>query len=522
MVRTRRLHWFGGRSLSSAPSALRKNRGGDHANDRPGRGDDKEGSGKPWRRAVGAALLLGAASTSLVAAVSLLKRRRAVGSTPKSFLTAVPSLFLAVASGLLLRAAATSTAQVGGGNALTVGIMVACGFLISLLMSRERSKSDLARDEAEETSTVADEEDCLSCDSCGLERDIFLPPSSVLLGSQEGLSEGAIDTICVDGEPMSNGRRAILFLHGGILGAATTTPCTQDGTFAIVGIAAILHSVYLGVQDRSTTDENNEHLAGSLLLDAFYASLLSVGGALAALAIPHTIATALLTIAAGVYLQVALGMIVPGLKQRINSSDFLDAEPSLHGEAKQKISHMSARASRLSISRFHRIQALAENDLPGHCVPCSETTPLQRKASSDSQPIPVTERPVEVDPEYTGLMKRYNAATWGMYARIQEAREIRTRCGVCMESMEEGDAAVLTFTEELEKETGVTDEERRLLAICPSPLYTEPEASECINGAKPAKGGFLVAHKNCYETMEEPKCPQKKALREETVFQLDW
>ncbi|KAL7545520.1 hypothetical protein ACHAWF_008868, partial [Thalassiosira exigua] len=505
------------------------------ARDRP-RGDCPGGSGRPWPRAVGAALLFNVAASLSATTVSAMKSRWVGRSTLEPFVSGASSLFLAVASGLLLRA----EAKEADGDISTVGPTAICGFLIPLLASKWNFNRSKGGDEAEETSTVADEEDCLSCDTCrpgcgngndsALKSSGFVPPSYIDLQSRVDVSDridqDTVEMIGMEGESNPHGRRLYLFLHGAFIGAAILSFSGVE-TFILVGVASLLHLVHLGGHDGVGSSVPNLSPARNWFRDAILGSLLCVGGALAALFLLHEVANLLLAFAGGFYLSVALGMVVPVANQWMKALRSSVPEPSPFRKANRS-PRQSAKASRQAIRGFYQNQAHGAV----YCTPCSETPPLLRKTSSDITPIPMSDHPTQSDPgQHSQLVEHYNYATWSMYARIMSAREARAKCGICMGSMEEDEATALVVKPANKvkgaagsKTISKSEEEHRLIATCPSPLFAESnERGEGGGSGVRETADALRVHRDClYGAMVERPCPHKKALAESMIFQLDW
>eukprot|EP00579_Thalassiosira_antarctica_P001139 CAMPEP_0201867140 /NCGR_PEP_ID=MMETSP0902-20130614/1487_1 /ASSEMBLY_ACC=CAM_ASM_000551 /TAXON_ID=420261 /ORGANISM="Thalassiosira antarctica, Strain CCMP982" /LENGTH=613 /DNA_ID=CAMNT_0048392257 /DNA_START=250 /DNA_END=2091 /DNA_ORIENTATION=- len=553
---------------------------------------------RPWRKVIGTTLFLNVATSSLGILISKFENQRGcrcfcLGSIIKCVcfgaagVAIVCQLFPKATFLMMDEAHSDDSATLSKGkDGIQDGLLLAfCGFLlptIIIIMSMTCRHSIFRRnanimgnnenankaDHSTATVNNDDEDDyCPSCKSCKLEYQNYFssvkrqpassssPPRFIMLRNydtctsqkdDESVSDLSQSVPAVPMEDTSNTMvwHIYLFIHGLFMGAAAITSCPWDGTFVLISTIALFHGIHLERQMTVST-VSNHHRGGfwsvieNWLRGMFSRSLLTLGGVIATLMdgsnLQDLVVGAVLAVACGVYINVAVIMAIAQVKQWIRSYDsngpmslpkYQLSEPDetyYQSGGLETFTHDNNR-SRHSINSFYQNRDLKSDSLARYCMPCAEDNP------TPAEPIPM-QRPVQstVDGE-SHLTRKYDYATWNMYSRIVSARETRASCGICMGSMEENEATTVSVgdaTRKVKKKSSnktiiskSEEEEERLIGTCPSPLYLDSGNQREVV----METSRMMVHQECYYgATGEQSCPRRNLLmsEENMVFQLD-
>lgn len=469
-----------------------------------------------WKNVMGSTFFLNATSYLLCTGIIISKRetnqqRRCLGGSVEStrcvgvtILSAIASMAVSLLTTRQVYAKASELMMMRTQHVQTMvadvqvleALLALFGFIVPIILIHKDdfSKSDL--------SVVTHEDVCPRCEtickknflSRRLEhlRDeyaLLVPPSRIILRSHAGDCESTrsqrqvLHPTPTDADETPKTRDptvwlAHLFIHGSFVGAAAILACPCDGGTFLLMICAIAlsHGVSLERATMPYDTSHDQHKRCWIVVKYWmhFLSLLALGGFVAVKVTEESSSSrdlfmgSVLASVGGAYINMALSVIMAEVKQHcywIRPSDV------------ETIPTSPTHCSRLQES------TLEDRALGAHCTPCtSRANPksVQRQTPSAAQPIPQRHLQHGHDPldRKSGLAKKYDLATWNMYALIVSAREARAKSKRALRpSVKEEDEETATVTvgatgEEKESES---EGERRLVQTCPYPLYLEAD-----------------------------------------------
>ena len=413
---------------------------------------------------------------------------------------------------------------------LLVGLTALYGFLIPIFghmfpiiisMIRNDYKRHNKR-KVDEQFTVNDEEDCLSCDTCNKEEDTesnqnnqdgvmgdtptsehtallptrtWRPPRYIRTknggqyseyNDQSSMSDISQNSSCDYRGIVS--WRSYLFMHGLFIGTTIMSSSKLDETLVVACTVALVHGIYLERHINFDVADNRTFfwLRGVYLVS---------GGTTATVIGKSNVALGIvLAVAGGLYVNLALTMVIYQVKQLMSSRSQSTQDVSCYYCSKLDASH-------------HHYQTQSMGLDTSVCFPTADDKSRQQRLETPRHIAIPSPKHTENEHIPHHLIRKYDSATWRMYNRIRSAREARAKCQICFGSLQDSESTTAIV--------GETREEERLIQTCPSPLYQEEDAETSI----------VNVHQECYygSTIEQHTvCPRKFLLLEDNhIFHLD-
>eukprot|EP00580_Thalassiosira_gravida_P016563 CAMPEP_0201661220 /NCGR_PEP_ID=MMETSP0494-20130426/3640_1 /ASSEMBLY_ACC=CAM_ASM_000839 /TAXON_ID=420259 /ORGANISM="Thalassiosira gravida, Strain GMp14c1" /LENGTH=482 /DNA_ID=CAMNT_0048139269 /DNA_START=504 /DNA_END=1952 /DNA_ORIENTATION=- len=438
------------------------------------------------------------------------------------------------------------------GFLLPIIVSFSCRRFISCQNNIENSSADDDSNRAD-LATLSYEDSCESCETrnlCQLEHRSYFPPPTFTVPREidvESMIDQSQGVVYSAPKETSNNDTVVwlvhLFIHGLFVGAAViiSTCSCYDGNLSfmlIICVITVCHGITLERKVNAATATLDIERARSWsaiqnVRGIFSRSLLTLGGSLAVAVVEGSTTTSrdlvtgvMLAVGGGAYVNIAIDMAIAQVKHHWITCDTTERISSSHHSRRRKTT-------------------LENATMDMHCMPCPKESPTSTKNQappqvpnkvsynppSKAQPIPPqgSARPGGLA-ELGHLTEKYDWATWKMYSRITSAREDRAKCSFCMGSMED-ETAIVTMAQSRNKRdpnlVSQSEEERRLVQTCPSPLHLEIKENQREEVAVIAEGSsIMMVHQECYYgATGGHDCPRRKnrALFEENsmVFQLE-